>query len=37
MIKKNCIFYIILLGADSKTKQAQDIEKAVKIKKFMGD
>jgi putative addiction module killer protein len=35
MIKKNDVFYIILWGADSKTKQSEDIEKAIKIKKFM--
>jgi putative addiction module killer protein len=35
MIKKNNVFYIVLWGADSKAQQSQDIEKAVKIKKYM--
>ena len=35
MIKKNNVFYILLWGADNKTKQTEDIEKAIQIKKFM--
>jgi putative addiction module killer protein len=34
-IKKNDIFYIILWGGSDKKSQQEDIEKAIKIKRFM--
>jgi len=36
MIKKNNIFYILIWGADNKTEQTADINKAIEIKKLMG-
>ena len=35
MTKKNDVFYILLWGADGKTNQNEDIDKAIKIKKLM--